>query len=67
MANKNVKRQGVEWTREEVRTLRSIFRNTSTGEVAQVLDRTVKAVERKAARLGLTKTKAYLRSLGRSI
>lgn len=58
-------RQGVLWSREEVRTLRSIFRNSATTEVALVLDRTPKAVERKASKLGLNKTKKYLRSLGR--
>lgn len=65
MAKKN--RQGESWTREEVRTLKSIFRNQSNAAVAQVLDRTPKAVERKAAKLSLTKTKKYLRKLGRSV
>ena len=60
-----IKRQGLVWTREEVRTLKSIFRNRSNTEVAVVLDRTAKAVERKASKLSLTKTKKYLRSLGR--
>ena len=60
-------RQGEVWTREEIRTLRSIFRNQATVEVAQVLDRTTKAVERKASKLSLTKTKKYLRSLGRAV
>jgi len=59
-------RQGEPWTREEVRTLRSIFRGRSNVEVAELLDRSTKAVERKAAKLGLTKTKKYLRSLGRT-
>jgi hypothetical protein len=58
-------RRGTVWSREEVRTLRSIFRNRSTSEVALVLDRTPKAVERKASKLGLTKTKKYLKTLGR--
>lgn len=62
-----VKRQGTPWTREEVRTLRNLFRNSSNVTVAQVLDRTPKAVERKAAKLNLTKTKKYLRSIGRSV
>ena len=60
-------RQGEAWTREEIRTLKSIFRNQPNTAVAQVLDRTPKAVERKAAKLSLTKTKKYLRKLGRSI
>ena len=65
MARTKLNRQGEVWTREEVRTLRSIFRNQSTLQVASVLDRTPKAVERKASKLNLIKTKKYLRSLGR--
>ena len=64
---KNTSRQGAAWTREEIRTLRSIFRNKSTADVALMLDRTTKAVERKASKLNLTKTKKYLRSIGRSV
>jgi hypothetical protein len=66
MAKNSNKRQGTEWTREDVRTLKSLFRNNSNAEVAAVLDRTPKAVERKASKLGLTKTKKYLRGLRRS-
>lgn len=60
-------RLGEIWTKEEVRTLKSLFRNQSNFEVAQTLQRTPKSVERKASRLGLTKTKKYLRTLGRAI
>ena len=56
---------GSVWTREEVRTLKQIFGNTSNATVAARLGRTAKAVERKAAKVGLTKTKRYLKSLGR--
>lgn len=66
MATKTtVRRQGESWSREEVRTLRSIFRNTTNTEVAAVLQRSPKAVERKASKLGLTKSKKHLRSMGR--
>jgi len=64
---KQQNRVGAVWTREEIRTLRSIFRNQSNMAVAAVLDRTPKAVERKAAKLNLTKTKKYLRSIGRTV
>ena len=64
MATRSVK-QGEVWTTGEVRTLKKIFGNTSNQSVAVALDRTPKAVERKASKLGLTKTKKYLRSLGR--
>jgi len=58
-------RVGTEWSVGEVRTLRKLFGNNSNREVAVALDRTPKAVERKASKLGLAKTKRYLRSLGR--
>jgi len=56
---------GTEWTVGEVRTLRKLFGNNPNAQVAVALDRTPKAVERKASKLGLAKTKKYLRSLGR--
>lgn len=65
MAKKQKTRQGEGWTREEVKTLKKIFRNQSNAEVATVLKRTSKAIARKAAKLGLTKTKKYLKTLGR--
>lgn len=58
-------KQGDVWTKEEVRALRQLFGRQSNVDVAEVLDRTPKAVERKAAKLGLRKNKKYLRSLGR--
>ena len=58
-------RRGEGWTREEVRALRKLFRTNSNQAVANVLERTPKAVERKAAKLGLFKTKKYLRALNR--
>ena len=62
-----IRRQGEVWTREDVRTLKTLFRNNSNVEVAVLLERTPKSVERKAAKLGLTKTKKYLRTLGRTV
>ena len=67
MSKKNsLRRQGSEWSRDEVKTLKQLFRNNSNVEVAVVLERTSKSVERKAAKLGLKKTKKYLRTLGRT-
>jgi len=62
-----MKKQGQKWTQNEVRALKNIFRSYSNSSVSMVLDRTSKAVERKAAKLGLKKTKKYLRKLGRSV
>ena len=59
------RRQGEDWTRDEIKTLKQLFRSNSNADVAKVLERTSKSIERKAAKLGLKKTKKYLRSLGR--
>jgi|GEM_PF-3053562 len=61
----NCRRQRMEWTLEELRTLKNLFRNNSNSKVAVLLDRTPKAVERKAAKIGLKKTKKYLKNLYR--
>lgn len=53
------------WSKEEVKTLKKIFRNRSTKEAAEQLGRPWTAVQNKASILGLTKTKTYLRSIGR--
>lgn len=51
------------WTKDEVRLLKKIFRNTSTEAVALDLCRTIAGVQAKASSLGLRKTKKYLRSI----
>lgn len=66
MAN-TFRRQGEDWTKDEVKTLRQLFGNNANVVVAAQLERTPKSVERKAAKLGLRKTKKYLRSMGRSV
>ena len=65
MTKERNERVGENWTVGDVRTLRKLFGNTPNKTVAVALDRTPKAVERKASKLGLAKTKKYLRSLGR--
>jgi len=55
----------VKWNKEEIRQLKKLYRNTSNKEVAKALGRTPAAVKGKAADLGLTKTKKYLKTLGR--
>lgn len=63
--SRNTRRQGSVWSREEVRTLRKVFGNSPNTKVATLLQRSPKAVERKASKLGLQKTQKYLRTLGR--
>lgn len=60
-------RQSKEWNREEVRALKKLFGSKANAEVAKLLERTPKAIERKASKLKLFKTKKYLRALGRKI
>jgi len=64
MKKNTLTRQGAEWSNEEVKTLKQLFRNNSNGEVAVILERTPKSVERKAAKLGLKKSKKYLKTIG---
>lgn len=54
------------WTSDEVKQLKKIYRNRSTAEVAEELERTVSSIEAKARSLDLKKTKKYLRSIGRA-
>ena len=65
MARKRLQKKGTVWTKEEVRALKKSFGNNSNFIVATQLQRTPKSVERKASKLGLTKTKRYLKTLGR--
>ena len=68
MRKKNtLKKQRTSWTRDDVKVLRRYFRATSNAAVALELQRTPKAVERKASRLSLYKFKKYLRTLGRRV
>lgn len=55
-----------EWSKDEVKLLKKMFRNTSTKEVAQELCRSASSVQSKATALGLKKTKKYLKSIGRA-
>ncbi len=54
------------WSRGEVAQLRKLFVSNSTKDVAKQLRRSVKSVGQKASRLGLKKTKRYMKSLGRA-
>lgn len=55
------------WTRQDVRDLKRLFPGHLTDEVADLLNRPVAAVKKKAERLKLRKTKQYLRTLGRKV
>jgi len=53
------------WLKHEIEQLKKLFPHISTKEVADKLGRAVKSVQGKASKLGLKKTKKYLKSLGR--
>ena len=54
------------WTPSDLKLLKQKFPNTATAEVAAKLGRPVDAVKKKASRMGLRKTKKYMKSLGRA-
>ena len=59
------KQKAGEWSKDEVKLLKQMFRSTSTAGVAKKLRRTASSVQAKATKLGLKKTKKYLKSIGR--
>ena len=65
MARKKELKKGP-WSRDEMKLLKKRFPGRSTEEVAAELGRNLDAVKKKASRMGLYKTKTYLRSLGRA-
>ena len=54
------------WPKSEVTLLRKLFPNNPTAKVAARLKRSLDTVKKKASRMGLQKTKKYLKSLGRT-
>ncbi len=54
------------WSPSEIKLLRKLFSNTPTADVAKELGRPTDAVKKKASRMGLRKTKRYLKSIGRA-
>ena len=53
------------WSRTDVKELRRLFPNRPTADVAAKLGRPTEAVKKKASRMGLKKTRKYMKSLGR--
>jgi len=53
------------WTREEVLTLKRLYRTRSNAEIARVLGRTVSSIVFKGYRLGLSKGIRRLKEMGR--
>jgi hypothetical protein len=58
-------RKGV-WATADVNLLKRLFPRTPTARIAAKLGRKTDAVKKKASRMGLKKSKVYLRKLGRA-
>ncbi|MEN6426208.1 MAG: hypothetical protein ABFD90_20355 [Phycisphaerales bacterium] len=54
------------WTKDDVKELRKLFPNRPTAEVASQLGRPTEAVKKKASRMGLRKSRVYMKGLGRT-
>ncbi len=54
------------WSKNEVSVLKKLFPNSPSAKVAAKLGRPVESVKKKASRMGLKKTKKYMKSLGRA-
>jgi len=54
------------WSKSEISLLKKLFQKNPTARVAAELRRPVESVKKKASRMGLKKTKRYMKSLGRA-
>jgi len=54
------------WSKSDINLLRRLFPNNPTATIAAKLGRPLDAVKKKASRMGLRKSKKYLKSLGRA-
>lgn len=53
------------WTKEEISTLKRLYRSQSNANIARILDRTVSSIVFKGYRLGLAKGIRRLKEMGR--
>jgi hypothetical protein len=54
------------WKPAEIALLKKLFPHNPTAKIAKQLRRKTDAVKKKASRMGLRKTKRYMKSLGRA-
>jgi len=68
MAKKKGKKKLIKglWSKSELALLKKLFPSNPTAEIAAKLGRPNDAVKKKASRMGLRKSKKYMRSLGRT-
>lgn len=65
MARKRGKQTKGFWSKDDLRTLKRMFANNTTRDVADKLGRPLTAVKKKASRMGLKKTKKHIRAVRR--
>ena len=54
------------WSASDIAKLKKLFPSNPTSKVAKAVGRKTDAVKKKASRMGLRKTKKYLKTLGRA-
>ena len=54
------------WTKAEVNLLKKLFPTNPTTKIAKKFGRKIDTVKKKATRMGLRKSKRYLKSIGRA-
>ena len=54
------------WSKADVNLLKKLFPTNPTSRIAKQLRRKTDAVKKKASRMGLRKSKKYLKSIGRA-
>ena len=54
------------WSKADVNLLKKLFPTNPTSKIAKKLGRKTDAVKKKASRMGLRKSKKYLKSIGRA-
>jgi len=64
-AAKGKKRAKGLWSKSDINLLKRLFSTTTTAKISKKLGRKTDAVKKKASRMGLSKSKSYLKSLGR--
>ncbi len=57
----------MEWTKEELKDLKRLYPRLANVELAEQFGRPVTALRKKASRLGLRKSRRYMKSIGRAV
>jgi hypothetical protein len=55
-----------QWSKGDLNLLKRLFPATATSKIAKKIGRKTDAVKKKASRMGLKKSKAYLKRIGRA-